>query len=53
MGDKLKKLMIDPVGKVKQQSKINPESIDRFKPVNIPLHEETNEGQLEGCTLEP
>ena len=53
VGDKLKKLMIDPMGNVKQQSKIDPERIDRFEPVNKPVHEEKNEGQVDGCTLEP
>lgn len=53
VGDKLKKLMIDGKGNVRQQSKVEAETIDRFEPVNRPMHLEKNEGLRDGCIIEP
>ena len=53
VGDKLKKLMIDNKGNVKQQSKVDAETIDKFEPLNKPYHMEKNEGAPDGCYLEP
>ena len=44
--------MIDQKGKVRQKSKVDPQSIDKFEPVNKNLLEK-NEGATDGCIVEP
>ena len=53
VGDKLKKLLVDPQGKVKQQARVEAETLDKCEPLNKPVHLEKNEGTLEGCVVEP
>lgn len=54
VGDKLKYLLIDNNGNVKQQSEL-PEGTtkDHFEPMNKHMMAEKAEGVMEGCYLEP
>ena len=54
VGDKLKHLLIDNNGNVRQQSKLEEgASTDRFEPLNRDYKDKKTEGLMEGCFLEP
>ena len=54
VGDKLKHLIIDNNGNVKQKSKL-PDGVspDKFEPLNKAILDERAEGIMQGCFLEP